>query len=69
MKIWQLFENFSLSELNANFAELLASINGTKATYLTANKTVYVATTGSDTTGDGQVRFCADQDVTVIGIE
>ena len=53
MKIWQLFENFSLSELNANFAELLASINGTKATYLTANKTVYVATTGSDTTGDG----------------
>lgn len=53
MKVWQLFENFSLSELNANFAELLASINGTKATYLTANKTVYVATTGSDTTGDG----------------
>ena len=53
MKIWQLFENFSLSELNANFAELLASINGTKATYLTANKTVYVATTGSDTNGDG----------------
>ena len=53
MKIWQLFENFNLAELNANFAELLASVNGAKATYLTANKTVYVATTGSDTTGDG----------------
>ena len=53
MKIWQLFENFNLAELNANFAELLASVNGAKATYLTANKTVYVATTGNDTTGDG----------------
>ena len=53
MKIWQLFENFNLAELNANFAELLASVNGAKATYLTANKSVYVATTGNDTTGDG----------------
>ena len=53
MKIWQLFENFNLAELNANFAELLASVNGAKATYLTANKTVYVATTGNNTTGDG----------------
>ena len=53
MKTWQLFENFNLAELNANFAELLVSVNGAKATYLTANKTVYVATTGNDTTGDG----------------
>ena len=53
MKVWQLFENFKLSELNANFAELLTGVNAVKASYLTANKTVYVATTGNDTTGDG----------------
>lgn len=46
-------DNHILSKINENNSKIQTAINTFEQSYLTASKTVYVTTTGNDTTGDG----------------